>query len=195
MGGRPDEVLAPEDWLTDVERARAARFAFEPDRRSFTAAHLLVRLCAAAVLDTDPAGLTLLQHCELHGPGHGRPYIEQAPSLGVSLSHTRGYVCAAAGAGRVGIDAERVPPGPFDRLLAGRALTERELAAVSTNEELIRRWTRKEALIKRGELTIDGLRATDADVTDRHLLEWTAEGDIVVAVITDSPARQLPLTS
>ncbi|MEV6148983.1 4'-phosphopantetheinyl transferase superfamily protein [Nonomuraea sp. NPDC052129] len=193
MGGRPDEVLAPEDWLTDVERARAARFAFEPDRRSFIAAHLLVRLCAAAVLDTDPAGLTLLQHCELHGPGHGRPYIEQAPSLGVSLSHTRGYVCAAAGAGRVGIDAERVPPGPFDRLLAGRALTERELAAVSTNEELIRRWTRKEALIKRGELTIDGLRATDADVTGRHLLEWTAEGDIVVAVITDSPAEQLPL--
>jgi 4'-phosphopantetheinyl transferase len=200
MGGRPDEVRAAEDWLTDVERARAARFAFEPDRRAFVAAHLLVRLCAAQALGADPAGLTLLQYCEVHGPGHGRPYVEQAPSLGVSLSHTRGYVCAAAGEGRVGIDAERVPPGPFDELLAGRALTERELAVVTTNDELIRHWARKEALIKRGELTIDALRRTDADLTGRHLLEWKAEGDawkaegdVVVAVVTDAPAERRPL--
>ncbi|WP_219471507.1 4'-phosphopantetheinyl transferase family protein [Nonomuraea rhizosphaerae] len=191
MGGRPDEVLAPEEWLTDVERARAARFAFEADRRAFVAAHLLVRLCAAEALGTGPDKLTLLQHCYMHGPGHGVPSIEQAPSLGVAFSHTRGYVCAVAGAGRVGIDAERVPPGPFDELLAGRALSERELAVVTTNDELIRRWARKESLIKRGELTIDQLRSADADLADRHLLEWSAEGDVVVAVVTDTPATRV----
>jgi 4'-phosphopantetheinyl transferase len=193
MGARPDEVHAPHEWLTAVERERAARFAFEADRHAFTAAHLLVRLCAGAVLGLPPEELTLSQFCDVHGSGHGRPYIEQAPLLGVSLSHTRGYVCAAAGGGRVGIDAERVPPGPLDELLAGRALTERERAVVTTNEGLIRHWTRKEALIKRGELTIDGLRTAEADLTGRHLLEWTAVGDVIVSAVTDVPAERAPV--
>ncbi|HEX4817575.1 MAG TPA: 4'-phosphopantetheinyl transferase superfamily protein [Nonomuraea sp.] len=192
MGGRPDEVRAPEKWLTEVERERAARFRFESDRASFVSAHLLVRLCAAAALDADPAGLTLVQYCDLHGPGHGRPVIEEAPGLGVSLSHTRGYVCAAAGPGAVGVDAERVPRGPLDELLADRVLTPRERALVTGNDELIRHWTRKEALIKRGELTLDRLDSADDDLAGRHLLEWTAGPDIRVAVITDAPARRAP---
>ncbi|MFI9837053.1 4'-phosphopantetheinyl transferase family protein [Nonomuraea sp. NPDC051941] len=193
MGGRPDEVRAPEDWLTEVETERAGRFRFEADRASFVAAHLLVRLCAAAVLDVEPQGLTLLQRCELHGLGHGKPYIEEAPELGVSFSHTRGYVCAAAGPGKVGVDAEHVPPGPLDPLLADRVLTPRERAMVTGNDELIRHWTRKEALIKRGELTLDRLRAGGDDLEGRHLLEWSVGPDIRVAVVTDTPARRAPL--
>ncbi|WP_344578449.1 4'-phosphopantetheinyl transferase family protein [Nonomuraea roseoviolacea] len=195
MGGRPDQVRAPEDWLTPVERERAARFAFAADRAAFVAAHLLVRQCAAAALGARPEELTLVQHCDVHGPGHGRPSIEQAPSLGVSLSHTRGYVCAAAGDGRVGVDAERVPAGPFDAALAEIALTPAELRRVTGNDALIRLWARKEALIKRGELALDRLRAAEIDWTGRHVLEWTAEGDVVVAVVTDMPCRRLPLPS
>lgn len=193
MGGRPDEVRAPEEWLTEVERERAARFRFEHDRAAFVAAHLLVRLCAAAALDADPGGLTLLQRCHLHGPGHGKPYVEQSPGLGVSLSHTRGYVCAAAGPGKVGVDAEHVPRGPLDELLADRVLTPRERALVTGNDELIRHWTRKEALVKRGELSLDRLGSVDDDLAGRHLLEWTAGPDIRVAVITDAPARRAPI--
>lgn len=193
MGGRPDEVRAPEDWLTEVEVERAGRFRFEADRASFVAAHLLVRLCAAAALDADPSTLTLRQHCDLHGPGHGRPSIEEAPDLGVSFSHTRGYVCAAAGPGRVGVDAEHVPPGPLDPGLADRVLTPRERAMVTGNDELIRHWTRKEALIKRGELTLDRLSAGGDDLTGRHLLEWSIGPDIRVAVVTDAPARRVPI--
>ncbi|MEZ7128334.1 4'-phosphopantetheinyl transferase superfamily protein [Nonomuraea sp. AD125B] len=196
MGGHPGEVRAPEHWLTEVERERAARFRFEADRDTFVAAHLLVRLCAAAALDADPAALTLLQICDVHGPGHGRPYVEQAPELGVSLSHTRGYVCAAAGPGKVGVDAERVPPGPLDEGLAERVLTPRERAEVTGNDELMRRWTRKEALIKRGELSLDQLDQLDSggdDLDGRHLLEWTAGPDIRVAVVTDLPARRVPI--
>ncbi|MFI7704730.1 4'-phosphopantetheinyl transferase family protein [Nonomuraea sp. NPDC049480] len=193
MGGRPDEVRAPEEWLTEVERERAARFRFEHDRAAFVAAHLLVRLCAAAALDADPGGLTLLQRCHLHGPGHGKPYVEQSPGLGVSLSHTRGYVCAAAGPGKVGVDAEHVPRGPLDELLADRVLTPRERALVTGNDELIRHWTRKEALVKRGELSLDRLGSVDDDLAGRHLLEWTAGPDIRVAVITDAPAQRAPI--
>ncbi|MER7500272.1 4'-phosphopantetheinyl transferase superfamily protein [Nonomuraea pusilla] len=194
MGGRPDEVRAPESWLTGTERERAARFRFEADRQSFTAAHLLARLCAAAALDADPAGLTLLQHCEVHGPGHGRPYIAEAPELGVSLSHTRGYVCAAAGPGRVGVDAERVPPGPLDERLADHVLAPSERALVTGNDELITYWTRKEALIKRGELTLGRMNAPAAHLlTGRHLLEWAESPDIRVSVITDTPAHRAAL--
>ncbi|MFI7446785.1 4'-phosphopantetheinyl transferase family protein [Nonomuraea sp. NPDC049714] len=194
MGGRPEEVHAPEEWLTEVERERAATFRFDADRLSFTAAHLLVRICAAAVLGVRADELTLLQHCDTHGPGHGRPYLEQAPSLGVSFSHTRGYVCAAAGHGRVGVDAERIPAGPLDETLARMALTPRERAGVTGNDELIRLWTRKEALIKRGELSLDRMGAADQDWTGRHLLEWRAEPDILVAVVTDAEAGRLPIS-
>ncbi|MEU6710991.1 4'-phosphopantetheinyl transferase superfamily protein [Nonomuraea sp. NPDC046802] len=193
MGGRPDEVRAPEKWLTDVERERAGRFKFEVDRECFVAAHLLVRLCAAAVLDAEPHELTLLQYCDLHGLGHGRPYLEQAPELGVSFSHTRGYVCAAAGPGKVGVDAEHVRPGPLDVLLADRVLTPRERAMVTGNDELMRHWTRKEALIKRGELTLDKLGSGGDDLTGRHVLEWSTGPDIRVCVVTDSPARRIPI--
>jgi 4'-phosphopantetheinyl transferase len=193
MGGHPEEVRAPDDWLTGVERERAGRFRFEEDRETFVAAHLLVRVCAAAVLGADPAELTLRQYCELHGHGHGRPYVEQAPELGVSLSHTRGYVCAAAGPGKVGVDAERVPRGPLDPGLADRVLTPRERALVTGNDELIRHWTRKEALVKRGELALGRLNAGGDDLTGRHLLEWSAGPDIRVAVVTDAPARRAPI--
>ncbi|MFC5832051.1 4'-phosphopantetheinyl transferase superfamily protein [Nonomuraea insulae] len=193
MGGHPDEVRAPDDWLTEVERERAAHFMFEQDRVCFIAAHLLIRICAAAVLDADPRELTLLQYCDLHGLGHGRPYLEQAPDLGVSFSHTRGYVCAAAGPGKVGVDAEHVRPGPLDKMLADRVLTPRERALVTGNDELIRHWTRKEALIKRGELTLDKLGAGGDDLTGRHLLEWSTGPDIRVAIVTDAPARRVAI--
>ncbi|NUR83251.1 MAG: phosphopantetheinyl transferase-like protein [Nonomuraea sp.] len=189
MGSGPGEIRAPEEWLTDVERERADRFRFPADRESFVAAHLLVRLCAAELLGTHPGKLTLLQVCDVHGPGHGRPYLQDAEGVDVSFSHTRGYVCAVAGPGRVGADAERVPPGPLQEVLAERVLAPGESAA--TNDELIRHWTRKEALIKRGELTLDRL-AEPVALDGRHLLEW-AEGDIRVAVITDHPATRAPV--
>lgn len=190
MGGSPDEVRGSPGWLTQVERERAAKFRREADRRSFVAAHLLVRLCAARLTGTAPADFTLLQRCEIHGLGHGRPFLEQAPHLGVSLSHTDGYVCAAVGEGLVGVDAERVPPGPLDESLARQSLTENERAGVHDNRDLVRLWVRKEALIKRGELTLDTMRKSEPDWTERHLLEWEAPHSVLVAVITDTPARR-----
>ncbi|MFI6388489.1 4'-phosphopantetheinyl transferase family protein [Nonomuraea sp. NPDC050540] len=188
MGARPEQVHAPAAWLTDVERARSARFVHEADRRAFVAAHLLVRLSAAACLDADPATLTLLQYCEIHGEGHGRPYLKEFPGLGVSLSHTRGYVAAAAGPGKVGVDAERVPPGAFDTTLAAQIAAP---TSITDNTELIRLWARKEALIKRGELSLDTVRAPIA-WDGHHVLEWREPPDVVVVAVTDVKAERVP---
>lgn len=209
MAGPTDRVLAQVSGvLTPAEQARADRFRRDGDRRDFVAAHLLVRRCAAEVLAmTDggaaPGELTLVQHCDRCGAGHGRPAIAEAPQLAVSLAHTRGYVCAAAGHGRVGVDVEHALPGPADEILAATVLTPAEAHAVGgDNRRLIRWWVRKEALVKRGELTLDRLR--DADLSDlghgpssliwrgRHVTEW-ASGPVLGTAITDGPARLLLL--
>ncbi|GLW13183.1 hypothetical protein Misp01_83110 [Microtetraspora sp. NBRC 13810] len=208
LAGATAELWSPREQrslyalLTRAECERAARFVRETDRRDYVAAHVLVRHCAAEVLGRPPEKLTLLQRCERCGPGHGKPYLAEAPEIGVSLSHTHGYVCAAAGPGRVGIDAEHVPPGPLDEGLAGQALTAAERAAVTCNRGLIRQWVRKEALVKRGELTLADLRSLDLSALTlkespvpraftwegRHLLEW-AHGDVLGTVISDRPGR------
>lgn len=189
--------------LTRAERRRAARFRREADRRDYVVAHVLVRHCAAEVLGLPHDKLALSQYCDRCGPGdHGRPYLEQAPELGISISHTRGYVCVAAGTGRVGVDVEWVPEGPFDTAVAGQALAPAEVPLVTDNRALIRQWVRKEALVKRGEATLSGLRSLDLSELPldepcaprsfrwrgRHLLEW-ATGDVLATVITDGPAR------
>ena len=206
LAGPTDEIYSPAalDLLTEVERERAARFRHEAHRRDFVAAHLLVRRCAARATGVPEDRLTLLQHCDRCGPGHGRPYLAEIPRLGVSLTHTRGYVCAAAGPGRVGVDAEHVPPGPLDEALASQALAPAERPLVHDNEALIRLWVRKEALIKRGELALGGLRSADlsalpldgAGTQDgprrlewegRHLLEWRTRSGVAVGVVADHP--------
>ncbi|MFI6812916.1 4'-phosphopantetheinyl transferase family protein [Nonomuraea sp. NPDC050328] len=188
MAGRPEEIDAPPSWLTPAERERAARLRHEADRAAFVAAHLLVRLAAAACLDADPARLGLTQHCDLHGPGHGRPSLEGHPELGVSFSHTRGYVAAVAGPGKVGVDVERIPDGPLDPALAASVTAPGE--RVADSRELIRLWARKEALIKRGELSLDRMRTT-AWRPGPHVLEWECDGVLGTAV-TDRPARRIP---
>ncbi|MFI6484656.1 4'-phosphopantetheinyl transferase family protein [Nonomuraea sp. NPDC050663] len=188
MAARSGDVGGSMDWLTVAERERAERFLRDDDRATFIAAHLLVRQCAAHYLGVDPATVTLLQHCPVHGPGHGVPYLEQAPELGVSLSHTRGYVCAAVGPGRVGVDAERVPDGPLVEVLVTQLCAPGE--HVSDNRELIRLWTRKEALVKRGELTLDSLSSMPWQPTG-HLLEWEEPDGVMAASITDAPPLRI----
>ncbi|MGV9774275.1 4'-phosphopantetheinyl transferase family protein [Streptosporangium sp. NPDC003464] len=217
LAGPTDEIYSPDrmDLFTEIERERAATFLRESDRRDFVAAHLLVRQCAAKVVGVPEDRLTLLQHCDRCGPGHGKPYFPEVPELGVSLSHSHGYVCAAVGPGRVGVDAERVPAGPMDKALVAHVLAPAERALVRDSEELIRLWVRKEALIKRGELTLDDLSTADLSALPitveapspdgpgprldgarlhrlewegRHLLEWRTASAVAVCVVTDHPA-------
>ncbi|WP_214104366.1 4'-phosphopantetheinyl transferase family protein [Acrocarpospora catenulata] len=200
VAGYTDEVLdAVGGTLTEVEHERAERFTRKQDKLDFIAAHLLVRYCAAELLGVRPCVLTLVQRCDRCGKGHGRPAIAEAPQLSVSLAHTAGYVSAAAGAGRVGVDAEHATAGQADENLVSLALTPTEAGLVGLdNRKLIRQWVRKEALVKRGELALDRLREVDLSKLPfegrahqwdgRHLLEWTA-GTVMATAIFDEPGE------
>ncbi|POX37949.1 phosphopantetheinyl transferase-like protein [Streptomyces sp. Ru73] len=166
------------ELLTPAERARADAFRSPGDRDDFVAAHALVRLCAGRLLGSPAHALTVVQRCGECGRPHGRPRLAEAPDLGVSLAHTKGWVAAAAAPGPVGIDVETDPGGPLDRRLAQRACTERELAAVCRQDRpqraFLRQWVRKEALVKVGVATLDELSRLDLPVYGQEPPRWGA---------------------
>ncbi|WP_158813265.1 4'-phosphopantetheinyl transferase superfamily protein [Streptomyces rimosus] len=181
-----DEVLglvpAYERLLTDVERRRADAMLTARARADFVAAHVLVRLCAARLLDR-PADTRVLEQLVLEQrcPGcgsaeHGRPSLAGLPKVSVSLSHTTGVVAAAAGREPVGVDVERrrLPDGV--RSAAVRVLSAAERAAMGEHADpdayFLRQWVRKECFVKLGRTTLGGLAAVDLS----GLPDGTAEG-------------------
>jgi 4'-phosphopantetheinyl transferase len=158
-----DLIGDAEALLTGAELARAGAFRQPSDRSDFVAAHALVRLCAARQLPgVEADGLTVVQRCAQCGGAHGRPMLLEAPRLAVSLTHTQGYVAAVAGFGPVGIDAE-MTTRRHDLAAAELALHPSELDAVKAAADpplaFLRQWVRKEALVKLGAGTIDGMRS------------------------------------
>jgi 4'-phosphopantetheinyl transferase len=161
MSGRPSNVLAqfedPREALTRTERDRADALSRPADREAFVAAHLLVRLCAASVLRTDPSALSVLQWCDSCESHHGAPSITEAPELAVGWSHTKGGVAAAAGCGPLGVDIERLAPRS-STVLPRRMLTPLERLWLSESTDVdtafLQLWTRKESLIKIGRLSL-----------------------------------------
>jgi 4'-phosphopantetheinyl transferase len=180
--------------LTVTERERAMAFRRPSDTETFVAAHVLVRVCAARALGTTPDRLTLVQRCDECGGPHGRPSIQEAPDLAVSLSHTGGHVAACAGRGPLGIDVE-VLSGRLDDGLMRRVMAPGEVALIEAAADpslaFLLLWVRKEALIKVGEATLDTLHEIDlsADMSrwrDLYLTSW-AERGVVGAVVAPEP--------
>ncbi|MEV7599164.1 4'-phosphopantetheinyl transferase superfamily protein [Kitasatospora sp. NPDC089797] len=205
---------AGEHLLTDTELARAERFRQESGRTDFVAGHVLVRLCAAQLLDVPVAGLVLAQQCPDCGlADHGKPYLPDHPGVEVSLSHTRGVVAAGAGRRPIGVDVELAARGGSLRAVARRVLAPAELALVEAAAEpdraFLRLWVRKESLIKIGRATLDTLGRTDLSALpldvppgaplrsryeDLHLLDWTdPERGAAVAAVSTAPPRIVEL--
>ncbi|MGK4579471.1 4'-phosphopantetheinyl transferase family protein [Kitasatospora sp. HPMI-4] len=205
---------ADERLLTDGERERAARFRQEATRQDFVAAHLLVRLCAARLIGTTVASVTLAQTCPGCGrTDHGKPYLPDHPGVHVSLSHTKGVIAAAAGYQAVGVDVERAERTGTHPDVLERVLTEGELRRVEKHADpqraFLRQWVRKEALIKIGRITLDSMGTVDlsdlplaaADgeplrsrFEDLHLLDWDDERhQATAAVVSPKEPRMVDL--
>lgn len=205
---------AGEHLLTAMERERAARFRHESGRIDFTAGHVLVRLCAARLLDVPVAGLVLAQQCPDCGlADHGKPYLPDHPGVHVSLSHTRGVVAAGAGFQPVGVDVELSARGGSLGSVARRVLAPAELALVEAAPEpeqaFLRLWVRKESLIKIGRATLETLARVDLSALplsvppgaplrsrweDLHLLDWTdPEHAAAVGAVSTVPPRIVEL--
>ncbi|HEY5879264.1 MAG TPA: 4'-phosphopantetheinyl transferase superfamily protein [Nakamurella sp.] len=195
------EVLARyehgADWLTPAERHRGAALADGTARNDFVAAHLLVRLCAAAVTGRSPAELRIVQRCTSCGGRHGRPMIEGCTDVHVSLSHAGGVVAAASGPQPVGVDVERVRTLDGRAALYARTLHPAEQADVQRDPDpdwaFLRHWVRKEAVIKSGFGDLAGMRHIDLsslsgvaqDDAPRPLRLRSAGQDLLLRDFTD----------
>lgn len=160
--------------FTPAELRRAAAFRFAVDRDAYFAAHALVRDSAAALLGADPARLTLSHLCPDCGDTeHGRPIIE---GVRVSLSHTRTHVAAAAAHVPIGVDIEAT----------GREQVPDSVLAPGERGDgpsRLRRWVLKEALVKVGATTLDGLAGVDLSHVDTEGAFRWREWDLEVSLV------------
>ena len=134
--------------LSEDERARAARFHFERDRRRFMAGRAALRTVLAAYLDRAPADLVFALG------RHGKPALEKL-GLEFNLSHRGGCGLIAVARGRqVGVDVERIRNDFACEDIARRFFAPAEVVALATwapaeyATAFFRCWTRKEAYVK-----------------------------------------------
>ncbi len=150
---RPLRELAEFLALLDAsEQARAARFHFEHDRRSYILAHALTRLLLSSRSNLPP------QAWRFQTGRYGKPQIAvdgEAAMLRFNLSHTRGMVAVAVARGwDVGIDVERIENGRLSPDLATKTFAPAEAEYLSQlplgaqTEAALTLWTLKEAYIK-----------------------------------------------
>jgi 4'-phosphopantetheinyl transferase len=151
--GAPDDaalermaaVLSPE------ERAIAAAFDAPDRRRSYIAAHALLRSILGRTIGVAPNELVFRY-------GHrGKPELVGPATHNVqfNMSHSRDVVLVAVAHGRrVGVDIEHIDEPGDVRRIAARFLSPRDRDAIEQlpldrqREGFLRCWTRKEAYMK-----------------------------------------------
>jgi 4'-phosphopantetheinyl transferase len=181
-----DLVLSP--W----ERKRMDRFVSAADRHSYGLAHTSRRLILAMYLDCSP------EQIDIRPDELGKPSVV-GTKLEHSLAHADDRGLVAVGWGRsVGVDLERVRRIPDAEALTRSAFTPRERdhldRAGDKVGELLRLWTRKEALLK---ATGEGVRETtrELDVLDDQpragwrLVDLELGSDYVGTVAVDWSVR------
>ncbi len=155
--------VAPEHWprlaalLSEEERARTARFAFEEDRQAYVAAHALLRTELSRRAGGAP------QDWRFATAPLGKPFLVDPPmDLRFNMTHTRGMVAVAlAEAIEIGVDVEPANRRAESMKLAERYFAPQEAALLRALEGDARRdaffaiWTLKEAVVK---ATGEGLR-------------------------------------
>ena len=147
-----ESVRALTALLSDAERQRAGRFAFDRDRRRFTVARARLRQLLAAQLGVEPESV------ELAYGTHGKPALARHSTdshLRFNVSHSEDVaVYAFAGGREVGIDVEVVRTITDADDIAARSFSRHEneayLALDPRDKPLgfFNCWTRKEAFIK-----------------------------------------------
>lgn len=151
------EVETLTSHLEAGERARAARFHFEPHRRRSAATRGLLRSLLGSLGESHPAALRFVSGT------HGKPELTPGDDRGrlrFNLSHSAGWALFAVTRDReVGIDLESGERLAGDdeelRKLAARVLSGNEFAAwqklpdaAARRAAFLRAWVRKEAFTK-----------------------------------------------
>jgi 4'-phosphopantetheinyl transferase len=190
VADRVYSAAAPVAALVDAPVApadRAVTDASPRTRRSERlAARALLRRLLAEVVGGEAAAAPFA------ADARGRPFVAGRPDLGVSLSHSGGWVAAAvlAADGGVGVDIQ-VPLLPSDRLLrrccgSGAARLAR-LSERRRSAEFAWIWSVQEACVKASGVGISGLPWTIPVRVGQHAGRWR---DITWLALRD----QLPVS-
>lgn len=143
-----------EAVLDRTERARAAKFVFEQDRRAYVAAHALLRHVLSERTRIEPTAWRFAES------SYGKPFLKgQSGGLDLrfSLSHARSMVVVAVALGvDVGVDVEpQERAASLDLDIADSYLAPNESAMLHSlprppeqRERFLVLWTLKEAVIK-----------------------------------------------
>jgi 4'-phosphopantetheinyl transferase len=152
--GVPNPYGGPNlfNYLSEDEKARAARFRFEADRWAFAAAHAGLRALLGPMVACPPHALRFAAGV------NGKPYLVQevgCAAVQFSISHTRGCVAIAVAGCPVGIDVERRRAMPDLMAVARTAFASEGHAALVARSGrpartalFYRYWTLGEAFIK-----------------------------------------------
>jgi 4'-phosphopantetheinyl transferase len=215
LTGGPEAVGASAALLSDAERERAARFAFDRDRRRFVLARARLRELLAARLGVRPAAIELG-----YGP-HGKPELVGRfadSALRFNVSHKDDLAAYAFAWGReVGIDVEAVRELEDADDLAARFFSPAERAAYRALDPRDRPlgfhscWTRKEAFVKalggglgqpldRFDVSLapgEPARILRVDATPGDRCGWRLEAlspgpGFVAAVVVEAPPEPAP---
>jgi len=147
-----EAVCASAAMLSDTERQRAGRFAFDRDRRRFIVARAGLRRLLSARLGVRPESIELT--CGACGkPAVARRFADT--DLRFNASHSEDVaVCAFAFGREIGVDVEAVRVIPGADEIASSFFSRRENEAYLALDPCDRPlgffncWTRKEAFIK-----------------------------------------------
>lgn len=142
------EFLA--DLLNENEKAKAAGFRFEIDKRSYAAAHGAMREILGFYLECYPQKIKFGQNC------YGKPFLsENKTTIRFNLSHSHEWALLAVTKGkRIGVDIERIRAEIIEENLAEQIFSavENEILWSLPKEFQVKAffdcWTRKEAFIK-----------------------------------------------
>jgi 4'-phosphopantetheinyl transferase len=151
FGAAGEHLAKLASVLCTEEAARASRFHFEKDRRSFVIARGVMRLLLARYFDVSPSDIVLRYNA------YGKPFLETRARdpMFFNLSHSGDLAVLAFCRGvPVGVDVEQVRGDRAMPEIAMRYFSEAENLALSRLGEdersigFFRCWTRKEAYIK-----------------------------------------------
>lgn len=139
--------------LNDAERERAERFRSAEARAAFVAGRAGVREIGARYAGIPAAAL------DWRAGADGKPFFANA-GVAFNMSHSGGEVVAAFSRNPVGVDIERGGRTRDFREIARRFFHEDEVDGVGGEEDFLRLWTAKEAMLKlSGEGISGGLKS------------------------------------
>ncbi len=114
---------------------------------------------------------------------NGKPFIKNHLEFHFNISHTSGAVAVALGSSPIGIDIERIRKA--DMRVAERFFSTSEKMAIKSDTDFFAIWTKKEAFIKKNDLTLSHLKKANSE----NIYTFEKDGYIISVCSDDSENR------